>query len=139
MAVSGLHHVNIRTIDLAATQTFYEEVVGLYVGPRPPFRGAGVWLYSGDHPWVHVSMAEKANGDEEGADEGFNHIAFTTPDLKGMIDILEDRGIEHELRASPDRQLAQLFYDDPNGVHLEFTCSMADAEAQGVEVADQQR
>ena len=138
MGVSALHHVNIRTTDLETTQKFYEEVVGLYVGPRPPFRGAGIWLYSGDHPWVHVSMADKANGDEQVADEGFNHIAFTTADMKEMIDILEDRDIEHELRASPDRQLAQLFYDDPNGVHLEFTCSMADAESHGVEVPDRQ-
>ncbi len=136
MAVSALHHVNIRTTDLETTQKFYEDVVGLYVGPRPPFAGAGIWLYSGDHPWVHVSMAQNANGDAKVADEGFNHIAFSTADLKAMLDILEDRKIEYQLRASPDRQLAQLFYDDPNGVHLEFTCSMADAEAEGVEVPD---
>jgi catechol 2,3-dioxygenase-like lactoylglutathione lyase family enzyme len=139
MGVSALHHLNIRTTDVATTQKFYEDILGLYVGPRPPFPGAGIWLYSGDHPWVHVSMAKNASGESDGQDDGFGHIAFAVDDLKAMMDKLEERGIEHDLHASPDRQLAQLFFHDPNGVHLEFTCSVAEAEAQGVEVPDRQR
>jgi catechol 2,3-dioxygenase-like lactoylglutathione lyase family enzyme len=101
MAVSRLHHVNIRTTDLDATQKFYEDVVGLEVGPRPPFGNPGVWLYAEGHPWVHVSIADAANQGEEGADEGF--------------------------------------FNDPNGVQLEFTCALADAEADGLAVPDRQR
>ena len=136
MAIKGFHHVNIRTTDLAATQKFYEDIVGLYVGPRPNFAGAGVWLYSDDHPWVHVSMANVANGGEEVPDEGFNHIAFSISGMKEMTDKLESNGIEYHLRASPDRGLAQLFFDDPSGVNLEFTCPMEVADAEGVEVPD---
>ncbi len=139
MGVSALHHLNIRTTDVATTQKFYEDILGLYVGPRPDFPGAGIWLYSGDHPWVHVSMAKNASGESDGQDDGFGHIAFAVDDLKAMMDKLEERGIEHDLHASPNRQLAQLFFHDPNGVHLEFTCSVAEAEAQGVEVPDRQR
>ncbi len=139
MGVSALHHLNIRTTDVDATQKFYEDIVGLHVGPRPAFPGPGIWLYAGDHPWVHVSMAEKSSGDDNLKADGFGHIAFAVDDLKTLMDKLADNNIEHDLHAGPGRQLAQLFFHDPNGVHLEFTCPLADAEAQGVEVPDRRR
>ena len=135
MPVSCLHHINIRTTDLKATQTFYEDIVGLKVGPRPDFAGAGIWLYVDDHPWVHVSMAETADNNPE-RDEGFGHIAFETSSLKELTDKLVAKGIEYQLRSSPDRELAQLFFLDPSGVHLEFTCPMTIADAEGVDVPD---
>ncbi len=135
MAISRLHHVNIRTTDLDATRKFYEDIVGLRVGPRPDFAGAGIWLYAGDHPWVHVSMAETADNDPK-RDEGFGHIAFEITSLKELTDRLQAEGIEYQLRASPGRELAQLFFLDPSGVHLEFTCAMTTADAEGVDVPD---
>lgn len=136
MAVSRLHHVNIRTTDLDATQKFYEDVVGLEVGPRPPFGSPGVWLYAEGHPWVHVSIADAANQGEEGPDEGFGHIAFDLSDMNGFVKTLDGHDVEYDLHASPDRRLAQLFFNDPNGVQLEFTCALADAEADGLAVPD---
>ena len=59
--------------------------------------------------------------------------------MKVLVDRLDDRSIKYHLRASPDRGLAQLFFDDPSGVELEFTCAMADAEADGLEIPDGQR
>ena len=93
MEVSGLHHVNIRTMDVDATQVFYEESVGLHVGPRPNFADAEIWLYSGDHPWVHISIADAAMNGQEVPDEGFAHIAFDMTGMKGMVDKLEGQGI----------------------------------------------
>ena len=139
MEVSGLHHINIRTMDVDATQVFYEEIVGLHVGPRPNFAGAGIWLYAGDHPWVHISMADEAMDGKKVPDEGFAHIAFDMTGMKGMVDKLEDQSIKHILRPSPDRRPAQLFFHDPNGVELEFTCSLPDAEADGLEIPDRPR
>jgi len=139
MAVSGLHHVNIRTRDLEETRKFYEDIVGLHVGPRPNFAGGGIWLYSGDHPWVHISMADVAMNGQEVPDEGFAHIAFDMTGMKVMVDRLEDGGVKYSLRASPDRRLAQLFFDDPSGVELEFTCFLPDAEADGLEIPDSTR
>ncbi len=135
MEVSRLHHVNIRTTDLEATQKFYEDIVGLKIGPRPDFARAGIWLWNDDHPWVHVSMAETADGGQE-RDEGFGHIAFEISGLKELIDKLGAEGIEYQLRASPGREMAQLFFDDPSGVHLEFTCPMTIADAEGVDAPD---
>ena len=43
-----LNHFSIRTLDLPACQHFYCDVLGLAVGPRPPFPFPGLWLYAGD-------------------------------------------------------------------------------------------
>lgn len=135
MAVSGLHHVNIRTTDLDETRKFYEDIVGLHVGTRPDFAGDGIWLYAGAHPWVHVSVADAADNDR-GREEGFGHIAFAASGMKELTDKLEANGIKYELRASPGRELAQLFFHDPSGVHLEFTCPLVIADSEGVDVPD---
>lgn len=139
MAISRLHHINILTTDVDKTQRFYEDIVGLKVGPRPPFRGAGIWLYADDHPWVHISMANTTAEDDDQRIEGFGHIAFEMTDMKGLTDRLQTNSVDYQLRASPDRLLAQLFFADPNGVELEFTCPLADVEAAGLDVPPSDR
>ena len=47
-----LNHYSIRTTDMAATERFYVDVLGLTVGPRPPFPFPGLWLYRGPHTEV---------------------------------------------------------------------------------------
>jgi len=41
MTLSYLDHVNIRTARLAEMAEFYQAVLGLDSGPRPPFRFGG--------------------------------------------------------------------------------------------------
>ena len=50
-------HVNIRVIDQEAMRDFLAAVVGLKVGPRPPFDFHGYWLYLGDVPVIHLVCA----------------------------------------------------------------------------------
>ena len=44
----ALNHYSIRTTDLDACRAFYENVLGLTVGPRPEFPFPGLWMYAGD-------------------------------------------------------------------------------------------
>lgn len=48
MAVHGIHHFNIRASkdEVIALWDFYCNVLGFTVGPRPPFRSSGFWLYA---------------------------------------------------------------------------------------------
>ena len=57
MAISGFQHLNIRCAEseMPAIEKFYGEVLGLKTGARPNFPFAGLWLYDGDDPIVHVS------------------------------------------------------------------------------------
>jgi catechol 2,3-dioxygenase-like lactoylglutathione lyase family enzyme len=54
MSVGVLDHYNVSTRNLRDTVRFYEEVLGLVNGPRPPFDFPGAWLYSEGHPVLHL-------------------------------------------------------------------------------------
>ena len=49
-----LDHVNIRTANLAVLRRFYNEVLGMKDGARPPFKFGGAWLYCGEQAAVHL-------------------------------------------------------------------------------------
>src|SRR6516165_5635530 len=55
MSVGMLDHYNVSTRNLRDTVRFYEEVLGLVNGPRPPFDFPGAWLYSEGHPLLHLN------------------------------------------------------------------------------------
>ncbi len=53
-------HVNVRTPNLQGMIDFYTEVLGLRLGPRPPFTFNGAWLYAGDQAVVHLVEVPEA-------------------------------------------------------------------------------
>jgi catechol 2,3-dioxygenase-like lactoylglutathione lyase family enzyme len=57
MTISMIDHVNIVTERLEETRAFFVDVLGLTVGPRPPFAVEGYWLYVGAKPIVHMQRA----------------------------------------------------------------------------------
>jgi hypothetical protein len=54
MAIGGLDHSTIRSVDLEATRAFYVDMLGREEGPRPPLGFPGSWLYSVGMPTVHL-------------------------------------------------------------------------------------
>src|SRR5262245_35028557 len=54
MSVGVLDHYNVSTRNLGDTVRFYEDILGLVNGPRPPFDFPGAWLYSEGHPVLHL-------------------------------------------------------------------------------------
>ena len=61
MPVHAVHHFNIRApqAELIVLRDFYSDVVGLSLGPRPPFRSAGFWLYADGVPILHLTAASE--------------------------------------------------------------------------------
>jgi catechol 2,3-dioxygenase-like lactoylglutathione lyase family enzyme len=133
----ALNHFSIRTLNLEATTKFYSEVIGLEVGPRPPFPFPGVWLYTGDkeqyaNAIVHVIGldAKKPNGLNQYLGERDNtglhgsgavdHVAFFVTGLEPMLKKLKHLDIEFRGREVPVLGLYQIFLDDPNGVVIEL-------------------
>ena len=52
-----LNHYSIRTTNLDACERFYCGLLGLVVGPRPPFPFPGLWLYTGDTAvWANAAV-----------------------------------------------------------------------------------
>lgn len=133
----SLNHLSIRTTDLDATRVFYETVLGLTVGPRPPFPFPGLWLYNGDHAspanaMVHVIGIDK--NDPEGLKQylgdrdisslhgtgAVDHIALTATGLAAMLAHLKRLGVPCRERSVPVLGLHQLFLDDPCGLVIEL-------------------
>ena len=141
-----LNHFSIRTLDLEATRAFYERVLGLTAGPRPPFPFPGLWMYSGDHGSVAnavVHIIGMDPNDPEGL-KGYlgdrdlsslrgsgavDHVAFFAEDLAGMLRRLKGLGVPVRERTVPAIGLHQLFLDDPNGVVVELNYPAAEKAA----------
>jgi len=143
-----LNHFSIRALDLDACQRFYEDVLGLAVGPRPDFPFPGLWLYEGDRSqWanavVHIIGVDRNDpeglkrylGDRDEASlhgtGAVDHIAFFATGLTTMRDRLARLGVKSRERTVPGLGLHQVFVDDPNGVVIELNYPAAEAAASG--------
>jgi catechol 2,3-dioxygenase-like lactoylglutathione lyase family enzyme len=133
----ALNHFSIRTTDLDATRVFYETVLGLTVGPRPPFPFPGLWLYNGDHAQVANAMVHVIGIDQNDPDGlkrylgdrdasslhgtgALDHIALMATGLEGMLAHLGGIGVAFRERTVPAIGLHQLFLDDPCGLVIEL-------------------
>ena len=141
-----LNHFSIRTLDMETTRRFYADVLGLTVGPRPPFPVPGIWLYRGDHAdvgnaVVHVIgmdpndpvglknyLGERDVSSLTGSG-AVDHIAFFADGLAQMLAHLKHHGVAVRERTVPAIGLHQLFLDDPNGIVVELNYPTAEKEA----------
>jgi catechol-2,3-dioxygenase len=132
MPVRAFDHYNLRAPralldDLCA---FYRDVVGLTVGPRPPFRRFGYWLYAGERPVLHLGEADAGETCDAPVSGTFNHASFDCTGKREFEARLSARGIEYRTAHVPLTGHAQLFFRDPagNGVELQFASEHGDAE-----------
>jgi catechol 2,3-dioxygenase-like lactoylglutathione lyase family enzyme len=115
MPLCWLDHVNIRTANLEAMTRFYTDVLGLTLGPRPPFSFAGSWLYCGDRAAVHL-VARPIDG---GGPSRIDHFAFRAEGLKAFLAQLKSLQVPYRLALVPHLQLRQVNIADPDGNRIE--------------------
>jgi len=122
MGLNALNHFTIRPVDLETTKAFYNEILGLPVGYRPPLAFPGYWLYCGDIPTVHlIGPREGETGTRAAAATGlFDHIAFSCTGLAEMKSRLKAKNIAYEERIIPRDRQTQLFLYDPDGIAVEL-------------------
>jgi catechol 2,3-dioxygenase-like lactoylglutathione lyase family enzyme len=112
-----LDHVNVRCSDLQATAAFFESVVGLRSGPRPPFSMPGMWLYDEtDRAVVHLLVAAAPLGDAGAVD----HVAFRYDDLAPQLQHLAELGYPCAPVIVPGTSIHQCFVIGPDGLQIEF-------------------
>lgn len=112
MPNDALDHVTLRCSDPARTLAFYDALLGLRPGPRPPFRVGGQWLYAGGQPVLHL-LAPSPRA-------GFDHVAFAAEDRRAHVARLVAAAIPFRLQPLPDGSALQLFVHDPDGVRVEL-------------------
>lgn len=142
----ALNHFSIRSLDLPACERFYCGLLGLQVGPRPPFPFPGLWLYQGDTSvWsnaaVHIIGID--HNDPEGLKRylgdrdasslqgtgSVDHLAFFATGLAETLERLRVHGVPVRERTVPLLGLHQVFLDDPNGVVIELNFPAAEQAA----------
>jgi len=110
-------HVNIRVADQEVVRDFLVAVIGLKIGPRPPFDFHGYWLYLGDLPVIHL-----APRDREGEVGWVNHIAFSGYDFDRKTAELAAAGFAFRTQHLPDSDIRQIFLIGPEGLRIELQC-----------------
>jgi catechol 2,3-dioxygenase-like lactoylglutathione lyase family enzyme len=112
-----LDHVNVRCSSLQASSDFFESVVGLKPGPRPPFNVPGCWLYDDSgRAVVHLLATLPASADPGPVD----HVAFRCDNLSLPLKHLAGLGYECTPMVVPGTPIYQCFVTGPDGLQIEF-------------------
>jgi catechol 2,3-dioxygenase-like lactoylglutathione lyase family enzyme len=119
MPIDAFQHINVRAADVEASRNFYERILGLRAGDRPPFASVGYWLYRGSEAIVH--LVQRAHDEAAPAGPGaLDHVAFQARDLDGMKRLLHDAAVPFREAVVPRDGSVQLFIHDPDGVKIEL-------------------
>ncbi len=108
-------------------RAFYEKIVGLKVGPRPPFRSFGYWLYADGKDVLHLSEELPEDRRRRGSDLTFDHVALESSGWKTHVQELLAAKVKFTEETVPSTGRRQIFFRDPagNGVELIFPASEA--------------
>ena len=120
MEVGQLDHYNVSTRKLKETVEFYEAVLGFKNGPRPPFNFPGAWLYSGNHPVLHLNDIAGTDKEQPPTSGVIDHVAFGSRGFEDMKKHLTGKGVAHRVNQVPNSTRWQIFLRDPNNVEIEL-------------------
>jgi len=124
MAVQGIDHINLSAAGstFSALRDFYRDALGLEPGARPPLRSAGLWLYAGAAPIVH--LVELPDGDGVAAPgaarAGLDHVALRCTDLAQSVERLKRFGVAHVVNEVNAAGQILVRLEDPTGLTLEL-------------------
>jgi catechol 2,3-dioxygenase-like lactoylglutathione lyase family enzyme len=125
MSVGVLDHYNVSTRRLGDTVRFYEDILGLVNGPRPPFDFPGAWLYSEGHPVLHLNDISPTDKQQPANSGVIDHIAFGSRGFEAMKRHLGHKGVEFRVNEVPNSSRRQIFLTDPNNVLIELNFDVA--------------
>ena len=129
-----INHLLIRTTDLDAMIRFFEQVLELKNGNRPPFSFTGAWLWADDKPLIHLSEAtptDKGQLDYLGGKNMIScsgtgiidHVAFSGADYNKLIERLQQHQPPFFERTVPLTGEHQVFIEGPEGLRVEVQFS----------------
>lgn len=118
LTVLELNHVALYVRDLAASERFYGEVLGLPPLARPAFGFAGAWFALGGQ---QLHLIEDTKAQNPANERRALHVAFLVEDAAACAAILRERGVSELQGPAPRPDGAiQVFLWDPDGYLLEL-------------------
>jgi catechol 2,3-dioxygenase-like lactoylglutathione lyase family enzyme len=125
MSVGVLDHYNVSTRNLRDTVRFYEDVLGLVNGPRPPFDFPGAWLYSEGHPVLHLNDISPTDTPQRPDSGVIDHVAFGSRGFEATKQHLAQKAVQFRVNVVPNSSRRQIFLSDPNNVLIELNFDIA--------------
>ena len=120
LPLQAINHIARVTCDLDASKAFYRDILGFRPIKRPNFGFPGAWLFNYGVQ-IHLIAATDGrqyfNGEISIRDD---HVAFHTEDWKAVEQLLKQHGIAYRSNFVEDSGLTQLFFQDPDGNHIEI-------------------
>lgn len=114
--VQELNHVAIHVQDLAKSEQFYGEVLGLPRIPRPAFSFPGAWFALGSQELHLIADPELTQ-----ASRRHHHFALRVDDPYAARKWMETHGVPGLCGPAPRPDGAlQLFFEDPDGYVIEM-------------------
>lgn len=116
-----LDHYNLRAPQriIDALIPFYQKILDFSIGPRPNFATKGSWLYTGEHPILHLTVDESAQ--PPGKNDHLNHIAFRCSGLETFLSRLTAANVACKDAYIAELDITQLFFFDPAGIRIELS------------------
>ena len=121
MMVKALHHVSLLISDLARSQKFYQEVLGLSLIKRPDLKFDGLWFALCDDASQQLHLLLLADNipsrtlpEHVGRD---GHFALLVDELSVYIEMADKAGIPYTMSRS-GRDAVFLRDPDGNGIEL---------------------
>jgi lactoylglutathione lyase len=115
LPIRGLYEVAVRVKDLARSESFYREILGLEVGLRDE-RRARVFLRAGGQDGMIVLQEDKGEWPTQ-------HLAFTVAeaDIERAALRLREQGVEASSPVFHEWMPAKsVYFSDPDGHDLEL-------------------
>lgn len=128
----GFHHVSLTVTDLAASESWYGQVLGMErVMVEPHADGGTTVVLSRPDTAVFVGLAQHpGNGSEAFAEHrtGLDHVSFAVGSrsaLDAWQEHLDSHGVPHSGIAERDEPFpyALIVFRDPDNIQLEVTWS----------------
>ena len=127
MAIArSVNHVSFPVRDLARSLTFYRDLLGLEIVPRPDFGIDGAWLGAGNAQ-IHLIVTMdgmQVDTPPPTLNPAASHLAFTTDDYAATLARMQAASLE-VLAAGPE--VGQMWVRDPDGHVIELIDAAAAA------------
>ena len=120
LPIESVNHIARVTCDLEASTAFYRDVLGFRPIQRPNFGFDGAWLFNcGVQIHLICATGDPAIDAPETSIRA-SHVAFHVADTAAVEELLQQHGIPYNVNQVPDIGVTQLFFQDPDGFHIEI-------------------
>lgn len=127
--IQKLDHVNIHTANVERMVEWYDRVLCMRAGFRPPFPFPGAWIYCGENAVIHLVGVAELPPQQRMLQ--LEHFAFNAVGLQDFLARLEREKVPYDGRRVQGGGGVQINVRDPDGNHIHV--DFFGAETEGVE------